>query len=137
VHLAFGLKPVTRASARDVSLRLGGALSWRSAVLALLGTTASRAGGKPVAHRELDLAAVKPMSLSIRSSSRWSWRMALRRRCSAAARRTNRALRRANQRSQFKAARMQPSMKRLRSIAARRSSSKDESGRVAKNDGVK
>jgi hypothetical protein len=60
VHLAFGLKTVTRASARDVSLRLGGALSWRSAVLALLGTTASRARGKPVAHRELDLAAVKP-----------------------------------------------------------------------------
>src|SRR5262249_27859894 len=41
-------------------LRLSGALSWRSAVPALWGTGASRAGGHPVAHRELDVAAVDP-----------------------------------------------------------------------------
>ena len=73
------------------------------------------------------------MSRSTRSSSRSSWRMALRRLCSAATRRANRALRRTSKRSQFTAARTQAWMKRLRSMAACRSSSKDESGSVEKN----
>src|SRR5262249_55611916 len=66
--------------------------------------------------------------------SRWSWRMALRRLCSTATRRANRALRRTTKRSQFTAARTQAWTKRLRSIAACRSSSKDESGSVEKNE---
>jgi hypothetical protein len=43
---------------RVMSFRLGSALSWRSAVPALLAKVASGACGHPVTHHELDLAAV-------------------------------------------------------------------------------
>jgi hypothetical protein len=85
-----------------------------------------------VADGKFDIASVDTMSFSVRSSSRCSSRMALRRRRSAVRSRASRVLRWSSMRSHFAdartAARMQAWIARLRSIEAYRWSSKNESG---------